>query len=331
MTDDVFISVVIPTYNSKDRLKNTVKSLCKQTYPKEQYEVIIVDDGSTDGTGEWVGLQQNKSSCILRYFFQKNKGPASARNIGVRYSRGSVVAFIDSDCIASPTWIAEIAKGYDNERIAGVGGRIKASPTASRVSRYCAYVNMNDSPFIDTNGIVYLITSNASFKKVNLDKVGGFDERYNFPGGEDVDLCRRIRRQGYIFKYNRDAVVYNPHKERLSGFIMTYFNYGKGEAFLHAYSSTNQHAIYKSGVIRFFLEIICLLARHSLTYLNLIVKFLKIPLKALFFYGQGLNMKDSFFYASLDYGATFSFIQGRFFGYFVVKFKGSKDTVLNPL
>lgn len=327
MTEIIFVSIIIPTYNNRDYLKENIKSLYNQTYPKDKYEIIVVDDGSIDGTGQWVELQRNKYHCNLSYFFQKNKGPASARNLGIRNSLGEIVAFIDSDCIASCTWIEEIIKGYDDNRVAGVGGRIKALPTASKISQYCVYIKMNEQPLINKTGIVYLITGNASFKKNCLNNVGGFDERYNFAGGEDPDLCYRLKRQGYIFRYNRDAVVYNHHKEKMGEFFKTYFNYGKGDEFLLSRRLSHRDLISVSGWRWpfFFLKTVGIMMLKCLNYLNLAFKFFKIPFKALLYYSEGFNMRESFLYAYLDYVKIFSFVQGHFFGYTIGKFKGFKN------
>jgi glycosyltransferase involved in cell wall biosynthesis len=326
MEEAIFVSVIIPTYNRKNYLKSALKSLCNQSYPKNKYEIIVVDDGSTDGTRQWVGLQQKNCLCSLRYFFQQNKGPATARNIGIKNALGDVVAFIDSDCIASHAWIEEIVKGYGSDRVAGIGGTIVALPKASEVSQYCAYIKMNEQPLIDKNGIVYLITGNVSFRKDCLNLVKGFDERYNFPGGEDPDLCYRLKKEGYIFKYNRDAVVYNHHKETVGELTKTYFNYGRGDAFLISRRFSSWDFISVSGVryFIFFLKASGAMMLKSLNYINLIFKFLKIPFKMLLYYGEGLNAKRSFLYAFLDYVKVFSLVQGHLSGYMMAKYKGFK-------
>lgn len=322
----LFISVVIPTYNKKKSLQAVIDSLCSQSWPKDKYEVIVVDDGSTDGTRQWVELKQQDCPCSLRYLYQENKGPAAARNFGIRRALGDIVAFIDSDCIASHNWIEKLVNGYDNARVAGTGGTIKARPSLSKISRYCAYIKMNEQPLIDDTGIVYLITGNASFRKKYLELIGGFDERYNSAGGEDPDLCYRLRGQGYIFKYNRDAVVYNRHKERLGEFLKTYFNYGKGDSFLVMRRFSNWDLVSVSGIRRLlnFIKLSGIMARKCLNIFNLSLKLFKIPFKALSYYGEGLDMQEGLIYASLDYLRVFSFVQGHFFGYAIGKFKGFK-------
>ena len=322
----LFVSVVIPAYNQKRTLQAAIESLRNQSYPKDKYEVIVVDDGSSDGTQQWVRAYQQDCSCSLRYFYQENKGPAAARNLGIRNALGDIIAFIDSDCIASYSWIEKLVNGYDDDRVAGIGGTIKARPTFSKISRYCAYVKMNEQPPIDDTGITYLITGNASFRKKCLDLVRGFDERYNSAGGEDPDLCYRLKEQGYIFKYNRGAIVYNHHKERLGEFLKTYFNYGKGDSFLVMRRLSNWDLISVSGIRWFFyfIRLVGIMALKCLNIFNLSLKFFKIPFKMLLYYGEGLNMQESFIYASLDYCKAFSFLGGHFFGYAIGKFKGLK-------
>lgn len=326
MLNTSFVSVIIPTYNNKDVLKKTLESLCRQLYPKDKYEIIIIDDGSTDDTKKIIEEHQIKCNCDLEYFFQQNKGPSSARNFGISKARGSIIAFIDSDCIATNTWVEEITKGYDNDRVAGVGGMTKAMPTNSKISQYCAYIKMNEMPKINKNGIVYLITGNASFRKDCLEEVKGFDERYAFPGGEDPDLCYRLRQKGYMFQFNRNAVVYNPHKKSLKDLIRTYFNYGKGESFLMLRRLSNWDLVSITGVKWFiyFLKTILKMILMFIANLKVLFRFIKIPFSALSYYSKGLNINDSYAYAFLDYAKVLSFVQGCFFGYIIGKFKGFK-------
>jgi len=330
MTENAFISVVIPTYNNADFVNRAIKSLFDQTYPKNKYEIIIVDDGSTDNTRQCIELLQRQSPCNLRYLFQENKGPSAARNLGIRNASGDIIAFSDADCLPSKVWLEAIVKGYEDkdDSIAGIGGTIKAVPTVSKVSQYCAYAKMNERPKIDKTGIVYLITGNASFRKECLQLVGGFDERYNFPGGEDPDLCYRLKKLGYFFRYASNAVVYNSHKESEREILKTYFNYGKGDAFLALRIMSSWDLISVSGIkwLLYFLKAAMKATFLFMINLKLIIRFFKIPFKALLYYAEGLNMKDSLTYSFLDYLKQFAFIQGAFIGYIIGKFKGFKRT-----
>ena len=109
VADSIEVSVVIPTYNRKERLKDTLESLFHQTIPKDQYEIIVVDDGSSDGTEELVQVMIKTSPCSLRYFKQKNQGQAAARNLGIKNAVAEIIGFTDDDCIVDAGWIQKAA------------------------------------------------------------------------------------------------------------------------------------------------------------------------------------------------------------------------------
>jgi len=328
MEKNAFVSIIIPTYNRKELLGKAVISLLNQSYPKNSYEIIVVDDGSTDGTEELIRVLEKENPLSLKYIYQKNRGPAVARNLGIKSAHGEVVAFCDSDCVASNNWLEEIIKGYGNDEIAGIGGTIRAIPTDSIVSQYCGYIRMNEKPgVLEKTGTTYLITGNASFRKNCLVSVGGFDKRYNLPGGEDPDICYRLERKGYKLTYNPNAIVFNPHKQTLFEFAKTYFNYGKGDSFLTLRRLSKWDLTGKAGA-KWLFYLFKAMAKMSVMFISnfsLIRPLLKIPFKVLSYYGkEGLGVKESTAYAFLDFIKIFSFIQGCFFGYIIGKFKGFK-------
>ncbi|MCK9595150.1 MAG: glycosyltransferase [Candidatus Omnitrophica bacterium] len=328
MIDPVFAGVIIPVYNDKDNFKICLAALCAQTYPRDKFEIMIIDDGSTDGLGEWLESYRKPAGLDIKYFYQKNKGPSSARNLGIKYSRGDILAFIDSDCVPQKDWLEEVLRGYASDNVAGAGGVIEALPTGSKVSRYCAYVKMNRTPKIDPGGIAYLITGNASFRRDCLIAAGGFDERFDFPGGEEPDLCYRLKQKGYIFQFNHKAVVYNAHKQNLSEFTRTYFNYGKGQSFLMARKMSKWDLVSVSRLKWpfYFLKMLVKLFFIFIANLKTILRFIKIPFYGLYYYGKGLSIADSFRYAIYDYLKSVFFVLGCFCGYFIGKFRGFKRT-----
>ena len=127
MKEHILISIIIPSFNRKYLLKRTIESVKNQTYPADRYEIIVVDDGSKDDIEDLVRTLQEKGYRTLKYLHQKHKGPAAARNLGINHAGGNIIAFIDSDSIATKTWLEEITKGYDSDIIAGIGGLTKVS------------------------------------------------------------------------------------------------------------------------------------------------------------------------------------------------------------
>lgn len=328
MDNEIIASVVIPVYNGSKTLQKTLESIFAQTFPARKFEIIVVDDGSNDNTRELIVAIKANCSHQLRYFYQDNKGPAAARNLGIKHALGPIVAFIDSDCAASADWVEEIVKGYGDLRLAGVGGVIKAAPTASLVSQYCDFVRMNEKPdrIIELD-IYYLITANASFRKQYLVEVGGFDERYDFPGGEDPDICYRLEKKGYLLICNPCAIVYNPHKQTFKEFSRTFYNYGKGNSFLAMRKLSKWDLCEVSGLnfIYYFVKAAARNLSMCFSYLSLIRSLLRLPCKALSYYGrEGFSVRKSLVFSVLDCLKIECFLRGCIVGYLIGKFRGFK-------
>ncbi|MBU1863434.1 MAG: glycosyltransferase [Candidatus Omnitrophica bacterium] len=327
MEEEKFISVIIPTYNQGPSLLNCINALKDQTYTKSSYEIIIINDGSTDETDVLVKSAINKyaSYCTIVYLYQQRKGPAAARNLGIKHAQGTIIASIDSDCIAIKTWLEEITKWYSDSRLAGVGGLTKPLITSSIINEYCSHIRLNDEPYINRTGIEYIITGNASFRKEYLILVGLFDERYTFPGGEDPELCYRLKKAGYYFQYNKNAVVFNPHKQTLYPLLKTYYHYGKGGSFLHLSTcsvwslTTNTHLKFNYYFIKALCRAIIIIFDCMVGSILDIVKF---PLKTLLRYGNGLSLRSSLFFSLLDNAIVLSYRIGMLAGYWEGKRKG---------
>jgi len=176
-------------------------SVLAQTYHSNLYEVIVVDDGSTDGTEEALGpLLLSR----IKYFRQENKGPASARNEGIAYARGEIIAFTDDDCIVPPNWIKVLMDGFLRySDVVGVGGYMEADEETIATSVYArleSYIThqvykLGDKEIYGEH--VPIATNNAAYKKQTLKELGGFDESFRYPAGEDADLNLRIASHGY--------------------------------------------------------------------------------------------------------------------------------------
>jgi len=222
------ISIIIPSYNRKELLEGTLESLFAQDYSKEALEIIVVDDGSTDGTVELLEELKNTNPG-LRYFVQKHKGPASARNLGIAASFGDIVGFIDDDCVVAADWARLMAQGHKSyPGIAAIGGRTIApgEKTSLIVSQFlstsCCEISQNGK-----KEVIFFPTCNVSFKRRSFAK-HQFNESFPLPGGEDLEFFWRLFKDGYRFAWNNEIKVIHFRSTSLRSFLKQAYIYGKG-------------------------------------------------------------------------------------------------------
>jgi glycosyltransferase involved in cell wall biosynthesis len=173
-----------------------------QTYPKEKFEIILVDDGSNDDTvAELDKLLRNVKSPAVKIIHNEiKKGPANARNKGILESRGTLVAFTDADCIPNKDWLTELVKGFKDDSIGGVTGKV-----VTNFERLLYPLRV--SPLSE------FVTCNIAYTRSVLTQSGFFDERFKCPFREDSDLAYRILDLGYKITHQDSAVVFHPVKQ----------------------------------------------------------------------------------------------------------------------
>ncbi len=193
------VSIVVPTYNQKELLAGCLHALVNQEFPAGSYEVIIIDDGSTDGTGELVRRMQSKVS--LNYFRQENKGPGSARNLGISKANGSIIGFTDTDCVPGRNWIKSALPYFSNEQVAGVEGKTIIKNPGENTPFSHQAENIKGGNFM---------TCNIFYRKNTLGETGGFDERYKLAIREDSDLAFTVLERGGRIVFAPEAVVAHP-------------------------------------------------------------------------------------------------------------------------
>ncbi|HIH72978.1 MAG: Glycosyl transferase [Thermococcales archaeon 44_46] len=204
-----YVSIAVPTYNRKKKLQQCLKALVNQNYPKERYEIIVVDDGSTDGTYEFL-QEKRKEIQNLRVLRQQNKGPAAARNLGIKNARGEIIFFVDDDVIVPNNWIREFLNVFSKyPEVVAVSGYVEAPEEILKkniFARYEAYMsrlayNMPRTIYIGSFETFGGATCNVAYKREVLEEVGGFDETFPVAAGEDADLKLRIALKGYKFAF----------------------------------------------------------------------------------------------------------------------------------
>lgn len=199
-------SVVVATYNRKELLSRCLTAISNQALPA--YEIIVVDDASTDGTGEMV---QTEFPHVLYLRQNENRGPAAARNRGIEVASGDVVAFTDDDCIVPHDWLARLADGYARHpEVVGVGG-FQIPPAAMQhtnivaraqsVMRQERWGTLADAERVGGDDIPGFGTNNASYRRDVLLEMNGFDEWFPLAAGEDADLQKRVADAGHRLLY----------------------------------------------------------------------------------------------------------------------------------
>jgi len=225
MKRHIQVSLVIPTYNRLMKLFRLLKSLNRLTPLPD--EVIIIDDHSMDQTPELLQRWKDLDNRICKKIVLKdqNKGPAHSRNIGIELASNKLVAFVDDDVVIKSDWVEKITSPLStaHKSLVGVGGVVKAFKKHI-ISQYYVIHNILEAP-IQLN---YLPSVNCCFKKEHLMEVGGFDDNFLFAGGEDTDLCLRLKKRGFFFDKVQDAIVYHDFSPNFIDFCQTWLRYGKG-------------------------------------------------------------------------------------------------------
>jgi len=199
------ISVVIPAYNAEATLGDCLAALEGQTVAREGYEVIVVDDGSTDATAE---IARSHDVRLIR---QANAGPAAARNRGAEEARGELLLFTDADCAPAPDWIERMAQPFADGEVVGAKG-VYRTRQRSLVARFVQleyerkYARMRRQEQID-----FVDTYAAAYRREVFVANEGFDTRFPTASVEDQELSFRLARKGYRLVFAPDAVVYHVH------------------------------------------------------------------------------------------------------------------------
>lgn len=223
------VSVCVPVYQGEGVIADCLRSVFDQSYPADRYEVVVVNNASTDRTAAIA------SEFPVRMVGEARKGVGFARNTCVAHARGELLAFTDADCIADRDWLTSLVARFEAEEgLGGVGGYLPGYNAQTPLQYYVAErellsqeVALADRPY----SAPFMITANALHVRRLVEEAGGFDT--TFPtNGEDADLCWRIADLGWRFVFAPDAVVHHRHRSSVRAFCRWMFRYGEESVYL---------------------------------------------------------------------------------------------------
>jgi glycosyltransferase involved in cell wall biosynthesis len=227
--------VVIPVYDGAETIAACVASVLGVEYPRERFEVVVVDNGSTDGTLEVL----HAFGADVRVLSESTRGASAARNRGIRESCRPVIVLTDADCMVEPGWLASLVAPLADEQVGVVGGRILSRRSGNRIERFGEQIH-DHRRAIEEQDPPYAITMNWASRRAVLLEAGLFDE--SLLRAQDVDLSWRIGRLGYRLVYAHDAVVRHHNERTIRGLVREGYVHG-----LHAVRLREKHAAYRAG------------------------------------------------------------------------------------
>lgn len=246
------VAVIVPSFNRPERLRGCLGALMALQGPAP--EIVVVDDGSTQPLAPVCAEFGTRVRCLR----QRNRGPAAARNAGVRATGAGFVAFTDDDCRPRPDWLARLTAAHRADAARLVGGRVENAlddnPYAAASQSLCDYLYeyfgaaAGEAPFFTSN--------NMGCDRATFERLGGFDESFPLAAAEDRDFGLRWRAAGGTLHYALAAVVAHGHALDFRRFWRQHANYGRGARHLHRQLDRRSDARPRREAARFYLGLV---------------------------------------------------------------------------
>jgi glycosyltransferase involved in cell wall biosynthesis len=276
------ISVIIPVLNCQRTIGRCLEAILAQDYPHEHYEIILVDNGSTDQS---ISIMKEYPVKILNEHRAHNS--YMARNTGIRNASGEIIVFLDADCVPGKRWLENLMTPFVDEEIGCVAGEVLNSPSTNLIQGFYSYVDFLGQEHKVSNGIRALGAGNIAFRREIFDQIGLYDE--NFRWGGDNDFGLRLQKEtSYRIFFSREAIVEHFHRYSLKGYFKQAFTYGLGKGRFRIKHSNPPFKKYKS------------LWTNIVVLMRYILGIILLPYRSIKVWQSGRTALESIAYPLLD-------------------------------
>ena len=226
-SDPPFVSVIVPVRDGESTIADCLDSILATDYPADRREIVVVDNGSSDGTTALIQARP------VRYLREGKRGVSNARNRGIAESGGEILAFVDADCLVEPHWLTELVRPFEDPEVGSVAGDLQHAPPTTAAERQAARMLGNWQRFAFTSNPAYPITANAAYRREVLDRIGGFDP--NMTRAQDVELGLRFQeRSGRRLAYAERATARHRNRSTQRGFFRQQLGWAYGAGLVGA-------------------------------------------------------------------------------------------------
>jgi cellulose synthase/poly-beta-1,6-N-acetylglucosamine synthase-like glycosyltransferase len=208
-------------------IADCLDSILATDYAADRREVLVVDNGSSDGTAAVI------RSRPVRYLREEKRGVSNARNRGISESRGEILAFVDADCLVESQWLTELVRPFEDPEVGSVAGDLQHAPPTTAPERQAARMLGNWQRFAFTSNPAYPITANAAYRRDVLEQIGPFDP--HMTRAQDVELGLRFQeRSGLRLAYAERATAHHRHRTTQHGFFRQQLGWAYGAGLVGA-------------------------------------------------------------------------------------------------
>ena len=225
-------SIIVPTHKRSEQIVQCLESISMINYPKDCFEVIVIDDGYTLPNDFIAHFEVYFS---LTFFQQNQSGPAKARNKGASLSNFEYLVFLDDDCQVDKEWLNDFSNTLRANPNTCVGGKVLNSlPKNTFSSASQELIEFLYGYFESTdNQMDFLTSNNIALAKYIFEEIDGFDETFPLAASEDRDFCKRLLEKDFKLIKSEQAKILHKHKLNAKSFCRQHFNYGRGAYFFH--------------------------------------------------------------------------------------------------